>query len=117
MTIDPANPNIMHESYFTSLEPHHFRFVEQDGEARLNLHDDRAGEYKGVHILVEYAKGLEMYESGGDSKCESEFFSLRFFKKGTLHLTFKDEQLWQRFNQFVARERGWLPGETKSKRA
>jgi hypothetical protein len=37
MTIDPANPNIMHESYFTSLEPHHFRFVEQDGEARLNL--------------------------------------------------------------------------------
>lgn len=63
------------------------------------------------------ARGKEMYESGGDSKCESEFFSLRFFKKGTLHLTFKDEQLWQRFNQFVARERGWLPGETKSKRA
>jgi hypothetical protein len=62
-------------------------------------------------------RGEEMMQDFGDSKCESEFFSLRFFKKGTLHLIFKDEALWARFNQFVAAERGWLPGETKRKRA
>jgi hypothetical protein len=44
-------------------QPQHFRFVEQDGEARLNLHDDRAGEYKGVHILVEYRNSREAYSN------------------------------------------------------
>jgi hypothetical protein len=60
MNIDPA-PNVMHDSYFSTLEPHHFRFVEQDGEARLNLHDDATGDYLGVYVLVEYAKGPLAY--------------------------------------------------------
>jgi hypothetical protein len=51
----------MHDSYFSTLEPHHFRFVEQDGEARLNLHDDATGRYLGVYILVEYAQGPAAY--------------------------------------------------------
>lgn len=52
-----------------------------------------------------------------DTTVESTFFDLRFFKKGTLHITFKDKDLWERFNMTVAKERGWLqdyePGKTE----
>lgn len=44
-----------------------------------------------------------------DSECESQFFYLRFFKKGTLHLEFKDEQLWQEFNLRACAGKLWLP--------
>lgn len=39
---------------------------------------------------------------------ESEFFRIRCFIKGTIHLVFKDEVIHQRFNRIVAKERGWL---------
>ncbi|MCR5890360.1 DUF4942 domain-containing protein [Hymenobacter sp. J193] len=44
-----------------------------------------------------------------DSECESQFFNLRFFKKGTLHLEFKDEMLWQEFNLRACAGKMWLP--------
>ncbi len=45
----------------------------------------------------------------GGVKLESSFFEIRFYKKGTLHLFFKDEALWQKFNLTAARGRNWLP--------
>ena len=42
--------------------------------------------------------------------CESEFFKIRFFKKGTIHLEFKDEWVYQRFNQMACGGKGWLMG-------
>lgn len=44
-----------------------------------------------------------------DNECESQFFNLRFFKKGTLHLEFKDERLWQEFNLRACAGKLWLP--------
>lgn len=44
-----------------------------------------------------------------DSNCESEFFNIRFFKKGTIHLKFKDKKVWEMFNRRVAEYRNWLP--------
>jgi hypothetical protein len=44
-----------------------------------------------------------------DNRCESEFFELRFFKKGTLHLYFKEEYLWKEFNIRAAKAKNWLP--------
>ncbi len=38
----------------------------------------------------------------------TDFFYIKMYKKGTVHLTFIDESLLNRFNQFVAKERGWL---------
>jgi len=43
---------------------------------------------------------------------ESEFFKMRYFQKGTMHLTFKDESLWARFNQVAVDGRNWLPDLT-----
>lgn len=46
---------------------------------------------------------------------ECGFFEFRFYKKGTGHFKFVDEKVWFRFNQEVARIKGWaLPKKTTS---
>jgi predicted RNA methylase len=40
---------------------------------------------------------------------ESHFFHIRYFKKGTVHLKFKDAKLWERFNVAAAKGKNWLP--------
>jgi len=42
---------------------------------------------------------------------ETEFFKMRFYKKGTSHFTFKDEKLWNRFNIRACKMRNWLPND------
>lgn len=50
-----------------------------------------------------------------DNTGESEFFTFKFWKKGTLHITFKDEKLWQEFNMRACANKNWLPeGERKA---
>lgn len=44
-----------------------------------------------------------------DDTVESEFFEMRFFKKGTLHLTFKNALLHQEFNLRACAGKLWLP--------
>ena len=56
--------------------------------------------------LTETWKNISTLE---DWVCESEFFKIRFFKKGTLHLTFLDEWLWKEFNYQAAKGKNWLP--------
>lgn len=44
----------------------------------------------------------------------STFFFIRFYKKGTVHLTFEDQEVWKKFNYMAARARKWLPpGQTE----
>lgn len=38
----------------------------------------------------------------------SEFFECKFFKKGTLHLKFRERSVWEAFNIAAARGKGWL---------
>lgn len=40
-----------------------------------------------------------------DNKAESEFFRMKFWKKGTFHIEFLDEALWAKFNQTAAKGR------------
>ena len=44
------------------------------------------------------------------NEIESEFFRIKFWKKGTMHLIFKDENLWNQFNLRAAKGKNWLPG-------
>ena len=39
---------------------------------------------------------------------EWAFFRIKAFKKGTMHFEFLDENVWMRFNQVVASQRGWI---------
>lgn len=41
---------------------------------------------------------------------ECKYFTLTFYKKGTCHLVFKDDDLLLKFNIFGSQKKGWLPG-------
>ncbi len=45
---------------------------------------------------------------------KSEFFKFKGFKKGTLHLEFLDDKLYQDFNHFVCASKNWIPNETSN---
>lgn len=42
---------------------------------------------------------------------DTEFFLVKFFKKGTIHLKFKDFSLCDRFNIEAAKGKNWLPAD------
>jgi hypothetical protein len=47
---------------------------------------------------------------------ESEYFVGRFYKKGTVHLKWKREDLWERFNLTAAAGKKWLGEDTQQYR-
>lgn len=62
-----------------------------------------------------YARIMELQESvkqkGGRVPRNIEFkhFYVTCYKKGTCHITFKDEELLKKFNLFGSQRKGWLP--------
>lgn len=46
----------------------------------------------------------------------STYFTITCYKKGTMHLTFKDEDILRRFNVVACRGKGWLPMDYGEKR-
>lgn len=53
---------------------------------------------------------LQQAEDRQQSKnIEFRYFTCNFYKKGTCHIVFKDEELLKKFNIFGARQKGWLP--------
>lgn len=50
-----------------------------------------------------------------DTTCESEFFDIRFYKKGTCHVTFKDKFLYEEFNRRALIGKNWLKPEGAKK--
>ena len=40
---------------------------------------------------------------------DCKYFTLTFYKKGTCHLVFKDDDLLLKFNIFGSQKKGWLP--------
>lgn len=53
---------------------------------------------------------LRKSEDEQESKnIELRYFTCNFYKKGTCHIIFKDEELLKKFNIFGARQKGWLP--------
>jgi hypothetical protein len=51
-----------------------------------------------------------------DNICASTFFKIEFFKKGTLHLYFKDEAMLDQFNYRAAQGKDWLPDNYKERK-
>lgn len=47
------------------------------------------------------------------TKFESEYFVLVGYKKGTLHMVFKDASLWEHFNMEAAKGKNWIPEDYK----
>ena len=51
----------------------------------------------------------EQFALGVTNNIELKFFKVTFYKKGTMHITFTNEKLIERFNIYAAQKRGWLP--------
>ncbi|MDA0967567.1 MAG: DUF4942 domain-containing protein [Proteobacteria bacterium] len=60
---------------------------------------------------------MQFINNGNETStaCESTFFKIKFYKKGTLHLTFKDENLLRKFNIIACKGKGWLPDDYGNK--
>lgn len=58
-----------------------------------------------------YIHVLDSANANGTNSIDCTFFSAKFYKKGTTHITFHEDAmpLIERLNIFAARQRGWLP--------
>lgn len=52
----------------------------------------------------------EAFAAGNNKAVHSTFFTLNAYRKGTLHLTFKDEDILRKFNYVACAHKGFLPG-------
>lgn len=64
---------------------------------------------KSIEKIVSIEKALETGFRMGEWKTESTFFDIRFYKKWTVHITFRDEKLWKEFNMRACEGKNWLP--------
>lgn len=55
-------------------------------------------------------KALQEAEATGNTRSiDTKYFTATFYKKGTAHFVFKDEDLLEKFNLFASLRKGWLP--------
>lgn len=87
---DPSNRNVIDKL--------------RDIEKVFNYLD--GGLTKDVEIEREL-KNAKLYEQSKNLKLK--YFDITFYKKGTCHITFKNEELLKKFNIFGSQRKGWLP--------
>lgn len=68
------------------------------------LNDGRIAPYMSIDKVLEMAK-----HEGQTRNIESKYFTLSYYKKGTVHLTFKNADLLKKFNIFGSQKKAWLP--------
>ncbi len=96
------------------------------GEVRWSL-----SSYDAWHVLQDLAKALDYiaspahsaidthqdmqsqiernFREGIASNIVTKYFILSFFKKGTCHIVFRDEELLEKFNIYIGKQKAWLP--------
>jgi len=82
--------------------------------------DYRDQDLRDIDTVMNYFDGMSNYYSmfealthaftrGETKKIESEYFTVNCYKKGTIHLTFNDENILRRFNVAACMGKKWLP--------
>lgn len=93
-------------SYFSDLKP---APVKHKGES-----DDKSlakqGYFRSTRDIVRDA-----LNSGQNKSIDSQFFLISVFKKGTIHLKFKDEDLMRRFNLEACKGKNFIPSDYSEK--
>ncbi len=77
-----------------------------DFDKVANYFDGMAPGYLSITQAIERA-----FASGQSRKIVSTYFTVNCFKKGTIHITFNDEDILRRFNVVACRGKGWLPDD------
>lgn len=72
---------------------------------------DRSPYYMSLIEAIEKA-----FEKNQNTKIKSTYFTVNCYKKGTIHVTFNDENILRRFNICTCKEKGWLPFDYAKKR-
>lgn len=76
----------------------------QDIEKCFNYFDG------GLTEAVDLEEALKFAEEFGETKnIQLKYFTIAFYKKGTCHITFNDDELLKKFNIFGSQHKGWLP--------
>jgi len=65
---------------------------------------DGANYYYSLVDAIEHA-----FKKNQNTKIESTYFTVNCYKKGTIHITFNNENVLRRFNIAACKEKGWLP--------
>lgn len=96
-----------YDDYYTDrFRPTHYDIVRklQDIEKCFNYLDG------GLTEAVELEESLKFAEEYGETKnIQLKYFTVTFYKKGTCHIVFNDDELLKKFNIFGSQHKGWLP--------
>jgi hypothetical protein len=89
-----------------TLDEHRVASKLRDIEKVFNYLDGgRTPEYvPTIETIVSWMKSM-----GRISNVETKYFKVTLYKKGTMHLVFRDEKLLEKFNLFAAQHKNWLP--------
>ncbi len=64
----------------------------------------------GLTEAVDLEESLKFAEEFGETKnIQLKYFTVTFYKKGTCHITFSNDELLKKFNIFGSQHKGWLP--------
>ncbi len=101
-------PMSAYDSYYTYVEynPCYYKILEKlaDIEKGFNYLDGGLTDSIDLKAVLQKAK-----ETGQTKKIPLKYFTVTFYKKGTCHIEFTNEELLKKFNIFGAQRKGWLP--------
>lgn len=64
----------------------------------------------GLTEAIDLEESLRFAEEYGETKdIQLKYFTITFYKKGTCHIVFNNEELLKKFNIFGSKHKGWLP--------
>ena len=96
-----------YDDYYTDrFRPTHYDIVRklQDIEKCFNYLDG------GLTEAVDLEESLQFAEEYGETKnIQLKYFTVTFYKKGTCHIVFNNNELLKKFNIFGSQHKGWLP--------
>ena len=88
------------------FEPTYYKTLRklQDIEKCFNYLDG------GLTDAVDLKESLQFAEEYGETKnIQLKYFTVTFYKKGTCHIVFNNDDLLRKFNVFGSQKKGWLP--------
>lgn len=95
-----------YNEFWGMYEPSDYKIVNklQDIEKCFNYLDG------GLTEAVDLEESLKFAEEYGETKnIQLKYFIVTFYKKGTCHITFNNDELLKKFNIFGSQHKGWLP--------
>jgi len=95
-----------YRNYDRRFEPTNYSLMQQlmDIEKALNYLDGGLTDGRDMEKWLRHAASI-----GQTKKIELKYFYVTFYKKGTCHIEFKNEELLKKLNIFGAQNKRWLP--------